>query len=452
MASEIEKEIVKQILSWINDNPLKIGINWRSNILIAQRIISWIFVWFFFGQSDYFKRNCLEFFLNSIYSQTDFLFDNRHIHRNNHRIASICAIIIVGILFPEFKKFRMCINDLFKELEQVLSTLVFNDGVYREQTTSYEKVVAEFLLLIFIIAERNNIQISNRLKKIFRKIIYHLAHIRTPDGKIPNLGDNSDERAYLFSENSDFWEVDTLISAGAIIYNDQYLRKLSNVYTANNFWLFGCSGYKKWKKIQITETEIKASKAYKLGGHFVIKSDTGRESDYLFIRCGEFGFNGRNSHSHCDLLSIVLHISGNPVFIDSGTFRYNVCNEKRDYYRKSSAHNTMQLDDEEQSKILGTFKSANRIIDAKCIHYDDKQFEGYLKNKKGIEYIRNVAIIEKGHWVISDEIRSVYIDNKTHIMTWYFNLSPGLKTEILEQGELLMITGNNISIKMKSIG
>jgi len=448
------KEFTKQICSWIKQNPYKIGINWISNIQIAQRIISWIVSYHLFQESVYFKEHCLESFLKSIYYQTEVLFNKRHTPRNNHRIGAICSIVIIGLVFPEFRKFNQWINEGFKELEKALEEQVFQDGVDKEQTISYQKAVIEFLLLTHIMAKRNNLEIPEKVKRKLHQMITHLAYLITPDQRLPIVGDNSDERAYVVSEVVDFWDPRTLISAGAIIFSDPHLRKISKSYTVDNFWLLGIEGFEKWMKIKPSKSSLRTCKSFDDGGHFVLRSDWGRDSDYFFIRCGEFGFNKTCAHSHCDLLSMILYVSGRPVLIDSGTFRYNTNKEDRDYYRKISAHNTVQVDGEEQGGMQDTFKSESRIITGRCIKFGDDcfKFKGYTESKTGIRHVREVSFIGKGHWAVSDTIDAVKNDYRMYLIRWFFQLAPTLRVRVSGCGEFVHILGHKVDIEVKRTG
>ena len=446
------KEFTKQISSWMKQNQFEVGINWIGNMQIAQRIISWIISYHFFNKSNYFKKYCLEDFLKSIYYQAEILFNKRHAPRNNHRIGAICGIIITGLAFPEFKKFNQWINDGFEELEEALEEQIFQDGVDKEQTISYQKAVIELLLLTYTIVERNNLEFPEQVKKKLHQMITHLAYLTTPDEKLPIVGDNSDERGFIFSEVSDFWDVKTIISAGAVIFNDPLLKTIGKTYTVEDFWLLGMDGYKKWDSIQPLKGNLETAKSFKKGGHFIIRSDWERNADYLFVRCGEFGFNKACAHSHCDLLGVILYVLGKPVLVDSGTFRYNTTKEIRDYYRKASAHNTVQVDDDEQARMEGTFKSASRIIVAKCLEFKDGYFKGYMKSETGIKYIREITRLEKGCFSILDTIGTVKKDSKPHTIRWFFNIPSTLEVNGSLSKNSFCIMDSDINIEIGASG
>jgi len=444
------EEFVKQVYSWIKQNPLEVGINWMGNIQIAQRIISWITSYHLFRNSSYFQTRGLEDFLKSIYYQTKILFNKRHTPNNNHRIAAICAIVIVGIVFPEFKMFSSWVDQGFKELKEALKEQVFEDGVDKEQTTSYQKVIIEFLLLTYIAAERNKIKIPGDIVKILHKMVNHISYLLTPDNRVPIIGDNSNERGYVLSETVDFWNAETILSAGVIIFDDPYLKKEDIHYTAENFWLLGIEGYKRWDDILPLRDSLKGSKHFGVGGHFVIRNNWGKKADYLFTRCGEFGFNETCAHSHCDLLSIILYIAGQPILVDSGVFRYNTSLEERNYYRRINAHNTVQIDSEEQCDMEEMFNCTSKISKARHQKFHDNYFKGYLRTESGIKHTREISLIDRGHWAILDTIENeTSSDNGIHTIKWFFNISPYLKV-IAERGKkTLHIRNDDIDICLK---
>jgi uncharacterized heparinase superfamily protein len=53
---------------------------------------------------------------------------------------------------------------------------------------------------------------------------------------------------------------------------------------------------------------------------------------------------------------VEVSLGGRPVFVDSGTFRYNNVPEKRRYFRGTVAHNTVRFGGRDQSRQLRTFR------------------------------------------------------------------------------------------------
>ena len=70
---------------------------------------------------------------------------------------------------------------------------------------------------------------------------------------------------------------------------------------------------------------------------------------YMTVRCGEIGQNGNGGHAHNDQLSITLRIDGKDIIVDPGTYLYTPLPERRNEFRSTTAHFTVQKDDAEQN-------------------------------------------------------------------------------------------------------
>jgi len=49
-------------------------------------------------------------------------------------------------------------------------------------------------------------------------------------------------------------------------------------------------------------------------------------------------------------------MSGIPIFVDSGTFRYNNVPQDRKYFRSTAAHNTLEFNGADQTKQFTNFR------------------------------------------------------------------------------------------------
>lgn len=70
---------------------------------------------------------------------------------------------------------------------------------------------------------------------------------------------------------------------------------------------------------------------------------------YMTVRCGEVGQNGNGGHAHNDQLSITLRIDGKDIIVDPGTYLYTPLPERRNEFRSTTAHFTVQKDGAEQN-------------------------------------------------------------------------------------------------------
>ena len=90
-------------------------------------------------------------------------------------------------------------------------------------------------------------------------------------------------------------------------------------------------------------------------GYFVVR----RDDDVLVIDCGTIGPDYQPGHAHCDTLSFELVLNNRRIVTDTGNFAYDAGPE-RDYARSTRAHDTVEVDETDQSEIWGAFRVGRR--------------------------------------------------------------------------------------------
>ena len=183
----------------------------------------------------------------------------------------------------------------------------------------------------------------------------YLGAIRQPDGSLPNVGDNDDGRAST-------------------------------------------------KPLELPAAPA-TSAGFPEAGHYVLRHG----GDYCFVRCGKFG----PGHAHADLLSPILWLRGEPVFVDPGTFVYNGNPDQRRYFR--TAHNVVNDHAEP-----GTTFSWQNTSDAVCENWTGTELTGSLGPWR--RTIRYAA----GKFFITDTL--------TGNRRWRFHLHPSLKAQVAAGG------------------
>ena len=77
----------------------------------------------------------------------------------------------------------------------------------------------------------------------------------------------------------------------------------------------------------------------------------------VWCRCdaGPIGFLSTAAHGHADALSVEVRHGGTDILADPGTFCYQYQTRWREYFRSTSAHNTLEIDGVAQAKSMGPF-------------------------------------------------------------------------------------------------
>jgi len=91
--------------------------------------------------------------------------------------------------------------------------------------------------------------------------------------------------------------------------------------------------------------------AFESGGYYLLRGHRCR----VLFRAGPFGYLATAAHSHADALSITLAIDEHWWLVDPGTYTYHSSGEWRNYFRSTAAHNTLSINQTDQSEITGDF-------------------------------------------------------------------------------------------------
>ena len=122
---------------------------------------------------------------------------------------------------------------------------------------------------------------------------------------------------------------------------------------------------------EIVEYHSTGSVCYREGGVTLLKSRDGRA--LIGIDHGALGFGSIAAHGHADALSFQMYMEGEPVFADPGTYIYHTDLESRNAYRRTENHNTITIDNKDQSQMLGAFLWGKR---AECTLLGDNVGSG----------------------------------------------------------------------------
>jgi len=435
------EEFAKQVLSWIQHNPMGIGINWYSALEIGVRLISWALAFHFFRGSSCFIAQASKPFLKSLYQQARFLRDHLTLDRevrNNHIIGEVAALILIGSLFPEFKEAGEWLCTGLQVFEKELSLQTFPEGVDKEQATSYHRFVLDFLLLIVVLAQRGAIPASLDLEKLLEKMLTYVMYITTPDGNVSIIGDADDGRGYVFDESADFYDFRNWLAVGAVLFQRPDFKFVAQDFGEEAFWLLGPEGLRAFEQLERTAPK-ETSASFPQGGHYIIRDNWTRESDFALFKCGPFGLGGEGfcGHAHCDLLGFVLHIQGMSVIVDSGTYTYH--GTWRDVFRLTAAHNTLMVDGHEQASPRDEFAWQD-VPQAKCLAWEGERVVGAMQTAPGVWHRREVHHPCSGRWEVADCLEGEGI----HELSWFFHFAPDLSLRWCDGSEHLSVERHGV--------
>jgi len=444
-------EFVKQIESWIDQNPHEMGINWITKLDIGIRIISWLFAIPFFCHSVYFTADINFKIIKMIYLQVNHIqkFMSYGSSANNHLIGQGATLVLVGILCPELKISSVLRRQGERILLEESRRQIFNDGVHKEQSTSYHAFVLDYYLTYILTARLNNIIVPEEFARNAEKMCDYLTDLKANLGFVPHIGDSDEGQAVRFSVDPE-QDYDSCLSTGAILFSNKRMQRAVKHFTEKSFWLTGTAGYESFKALG-TGLSSRKSFSYFDSGYFGMISEQDDNQFGLMLDSGPLGFGSPSGHGHADALSFVIGLNGRPFIVDPGTYIYSRKNDWREYFRGSHAHNVVIVDDQGQSQSLTPFiwkrKARADLIDwYKSAHFDyfRGKHDGYIRLPDPVTCERVVLFVKPGFFIIADNLNAC----KLHNYRMKFHFAPDVSASIEDDFHVAAVDGENNSLNL----
>jgi len=381
-------EALNLILDFINNcNSIKDGL---EPFPISLRGINWI---------KFLTYNNIENqkITNSLYSQYCLLYKKLEYHLLGNHLLENAFSLMFGAYYFRDEKFYTKAKYL---LQQELNEQILNDGAHFELSIMYHQIMLFRLLDIINLIKHNSFkEDSNFLNFLIKKsslMLGFLEQITFSNGEIPLVNDSATKIAPTSNELF------------------EYAKRLN----------------------------IKLSKKTLDSGLILIK----KNNYELFINISDIKASYIPGHTHSDTFNFLLNINNQEVIVDTGISTYEN-NNIRAYERSTKAHNTVELNNSNQSEVWGAFRVANRAKIIKKEISKNKitaQHNGYFKRYKTIH--QRTFEYENNYIKITDNIIG-----KTKKGTAYLhfakNIKPKLNSNKLEiNGTILEFSTSNIKL------
>jgi hypothetical protein len=440
-------EYLYQIESWIEQNPYQIGINWASSLEIAFRAINWIWALAFFINSPRLHNSSLLKIVKSLILHLEAISRNPSIYTspNTHLIGEACALYIGGLLFEEQKSSKRWRKFGAQILKTELERQIFKDGAHKEQSAYYHAYTVEFYLLAEILARRNGETIEGRGDdSALARACEYLMHICKPGRELTSFGDEDGGKILMF-DRTNYGNPSDLLATAAVLYRRSDFKYFSCEFHEATLWLLGCKGLERYDELASSQPRQK-SIGFGDSGHVALRGDWSPDANYMLFHCPHM--THLPGHSHADCLSFEMSSGGRSRVIDSGTYRYNDRLEVRNYFRGTSAHNTVRIDYRDQSEPKDTFKW-QRQARAQLLYtvfspagdYLYAEHNGYLALPNPCLHRRAVLFARPDYFVIWDE----FTGNGEHNYESFFHFGDA-RLEQTEKGMLSIVYEDDLRL------
>lgn len=296
---------VEIISSWIEQNPQKDGGEGWSPYTIDLRLTNWLNYYTYVNEelTDEFKEEMLK----SIYEQYAFL--NCHLEKDilgNHYFEDLKTLVLCALFFDDAPVLDVALKAFRKECKEE----ILPDGMHFELSPMYHKLILEGIIRVSAALEGKN-QFDIEIEQYLQPMIDAAWSLEEGLERVPLFNDSGNNVAK---------SLQALVKAGKEYFGIQpvYKSKFEN------------------------------------SGFYIFKKDDWK----LIVDAGQPGPSYIPGHAHCDAGSFELFKSGKPVIVNCGTYAYQ-CKE-RSFFRSTSAHNTVMVNNTEQSQCWGVFRMAKR--------------------------------------------------------------------------------------------
>ncbi len=307
------KQYQNIVKDWIGQNPYLHSSNWTNPMEVSIRVVNWI-TSFQMINRDGVKLNeeFLSFFYNHMNLCFNFLINNIETYpfKSNHYLVDNFGILVLSLFLKSKEKW---IQKSFNNLLKAEFSQFDSDGVDFENSSNYQILKTETLMMAFLLYKQN----LNKLESV----------LKVEDRHLEQLSKIYEFSILLFKNESDTFSTgdndETELLKMPILK-----AKLEKLY----YLMFG------------DKVDQKNSKIYFKSGYGFLRNS---KFNILFLRAN----NTRSSHFHNDLLSFQLVYTGKDFFVDSNTFNYNLNSAKRISYLRTQGHNTCFINQSEQSML-----------------------------------------------------------------------------------------------------
>lgn len=447
--------LAAQIRSWLDQCPPdKTGKspNWSSASELADRLINWSMVWQLLGGWDSVLFHDADGaalrsrWLASIWAHCCAVSRNlsRHSSANNHLIGELTGLYVAAHTWPLSAQSAAWARQAKAELEREAILQHFADGANREQAFGYQAFTIEYLMVAGICGQRTGDPFSPGYWDVLRRACRFFRSVKNVQGEMPMVGDSDDGAVLRLETRDGMSRPAVMLNRCDSIFGDD----VADSAKQGAQWL----GAERLLQAQHGETP-KTDWEFAGSGYFIFGSgfDSSDEIKGL-VDCGALGFLGIAAHGHADALAICLSIAGESCLVDPGTYAYGDDYQWRQYFRGTSAHNTVRVDGLDQSQAGGRFlwlSKAQARVEKTPLSPEQFEFagshDGYMRLHDPVRHTRYIAFdASLKRLLVKDDIAA----KTSHQIEQFWHFAPGVEVQLGDDG-VVTARGRRFDVEMR---
>lgn len=451
--SKYAQEIIDEILDFMSQNPVGIGINWTCTMDVALRAVSWSIGLALIKDCNKISIEDREKVYKDLYQTAQFIMsnlENNYEVTSNHYLSNIVGLQFVAAELAGLNGAAIWDEFARNALEQEISIQILDDGADFESSFHYHRLVFELFLGSWRLSQFQNRPLGELYFGRLQRALTFLGTVLDHNGELPVVGDADDGRL-MIATNFGTWEPKSALfilgPAGCSLEMQFWTDLALDLAPDETEWEVMWWGLSlPVTGIMRTDSHRKTAHCFADSGNIISKDKD--QGSFLVITNGRVGTNGFGNHKHNDLLSFEYHDLFQPLIIDPGSYVYTSDFHSRNLMRSTASHNTVQIDGLEQNSfnpewIFRMFADTNPkhelwSFDGNRMSYVGSH-DGFTpaaetKSMHRREFMHSQS---EGIFVIQDEVCAGLGSE----ITWAFHFHPTVEIALASEGQCAVLNG-----------
>lgn len=443
------EEVVAQITSWLDQSPYGKGMNWRSPLELGIRLINWVWAIDLILESGLFAGEFKARLLESVFLHCRDVAGkySQGSSANNHLVGEAAGVYVAARYFNVFANSEQWAKDAKVIVDREIVAQSFPDGCTREHALGYQFFVFQFYLICGLVGRKTGDDFNGAYWKQLELLTTFIAQLSESGGCLPMFGDRDDGYVLDLGEVAD--NVSSVMDVASHVFENDYLKSLRTECSETGYWLFGLSPD---RDIAADGAIALESRAFKDSGYYLLQHGSSlNDCASLLVDVAELGYTAIAAHGHADALAFTMRVNGQDLLVDSGTFDYFTYPKWRNFFRTTKAHNTVEVDGQDQSLMTGPFMW-EKHAKSQCKDWSPSALGGVLvAEHDGYSRLEDPLVHERAFDLNGDERTLKVVDHfscqSSHSAVWHLHLSEFCQSIELDGGKVLVTLENATKVE-----
>jgi hypothetical protein len=275
----------------------------------------------------------------------------------------------------------------------------------------------------------------------------YLASIMDAGGNVPMFGDADDGYIVRLEQDGAFSPYRSMLAIGALLFRRGDFKLKAGRLDDKARWLLGPDAQARYDALDAETTRLPLRQSFPEGGYYILGAEFDSPQEVrAVVDAGPLGYTSIAAHGHADALSFTLSVGGREFLIDPGTYAYHTQERWRQYFRGTSAHNTLRIDGRDQSEQGGNFlwlKKARAGCGLWLSSPEKDSFEGwqdgYAQLDDPVKHRRLIELDKTTRRIVVEDTLEM---EEEHEVELFFHCGERCSVDALPGGGYLVSEGN----------